>query len=498
MYALPSYEIDKYEVTNEQFSEFLTSGGYQREQHWKHEFLRDGHVLTWQEAMAEFRDTTGRPGPSTWEGGTYPVGEERYPVRGISWYEAAAYAEFSGKSLPTAYHWAGAATPYLATPMIRFSNFGGEEAASVGSHAGMSRIGAYDMAGNVKEWVWNEVSSSDSRYILGGSWSYQTYKFFEIDYRPAFDRSPDNGFRCVVYEDLVVINELTRPIEPVKRDYREETPVGDEIFETYRNQYSYDDTPLEAVEKRVEDGSERWTRETVTIDTAYGNEQFELHLFLPQGIEPPYQAVVYFPGSGATSTPSIDSYERFLFDFLAMSGRVVVFPVYDVTFERGNDRTLTFPDETSSYRDWVIHMVNDARRAVDYLVARPDIRPDKVAYFGFSWGGQMGPLVLALEPRLSAAVFVDGGFWTGRPLPEADPFNFAPRVSVPVLMINGIEDAIFPLETSQAPLFNLLGSEPEDKLHTRVTATHGLFSSNRSQVVRESLDWLDKYIGPVN
>ena len=110
----------------------------------------------------------------------------------------------------------------------------------------------------------------------------------------------------------------------------------------------------------------------------------------------------------------------------------------------------------------------------------------------------MGPLVLALEPRLSAAVFVDGGFWTGRPLPEADPFNFAPRVSVPVLMINGIEDAIFPLETSQAPLFNLLGSEPEDKLHTRVTAAHGLFSSNRSQVVRESLDWLDKYIGPVN
>ncbi len=61
-----------------------------------------------------------------------------------------------------------------------------------------------------------------------------------------------------------------------------------------------------------------------------------------------------------------------------------------------------------------------------------------------------------------------------------------------------IEDAIFPLETSQAPLFNLLGSEPEDKLHTRVTAAHGLFSSNRSQVVRESLDWLDKYIGPVN
>ena len=49
----------------------------------------------------EFVDATGRPGPSTWEAGDYPEGEDDFPVAGVSWYEAAAYAEYVGKVLPT-------------------------------------------------------------------------------------------------------------------------------------------------------------------------------------------------------------------------------------------------------------------------------------------------------------------------------------------------------------------------------------------------------------
>ena len=55
--------------------------------------------------MPQFRDSTGRPGPSTWELGTYPDGQDDWPVSGVSWYEAAAYAAFAGKTLPTVYHW---------------------------------------------------------------------------------------------------------------------------------------------------------------------------------------------------------------------------------------------------------------------------------------------------------------------------------------------------------------------------------------------------------
>ena len=91
-------------------------------EYWKREFVKDGEIISWQDAMLEFRDTTGRPGPSTWEGGRYPGGQDEYPVTGVSWYEAAAYAEYAGKSLPTANHWIGAASTNMATPIIALSN----------------------------------------------------------------------------------------------------------------------------------------------------------------------------------------------------------------------------------------------------------------------------------------------------------------------------------------------------------------------------------------
>ncbi len=93
--------IDEYEVANKQYKEFIDNGGYRKKELWKNKFIKDGKELTWEETMPEFVDSTGRPGPATWEAGTYPTGQEDYPVSGISWFEAAAYAEFVGKSLPT-------------------------------------------------------------------------------------------------------------------------------------------------------------------------------------------------------------------------------------------------------------------------------------------------------------------------------------------------------------------------------------------------------------
>ncbi len=97
--------MDKYEVTNKQYKEFVDKGGYRNRDYWKNEFTRNGKPLKWEEAIAEFTDKTGRPGPSTWEGGDYPDGQDDYPVSGVSWYEAAAYAGFAGKELPTGDHW---------------------------------------------------------------------------------------------------------------------------------------------------------------------------------------------------------------------------------------------------------------------------------------------------------------------------------------------------------------------------------------------------------
>ena len=80
----PSFEIDRYEVTNEAFKAFVDSGGYERRELWLHELVEEEQTLTWTETIARFRDSTGRPGPSTWRGGTYLEGQARYPVTGVS------------------------------------------------------------------------------------------------------------------------------------------------------------------------------------------------------------------------------------------------------------------------------------------------------------------------------------------------------------------------------------------------------------------------------
>ena len=104
-----------------------------------------------EEAMLKFRDKTGRPGPATWELSNFAEGRADYPVTGVSWYEAAAYAEYAGKSLPTVYHWRNAAGTWLTSEISPLSNFGGQGLTPVGSKQGMSLFGTFDMAGNAKK-----------------------------------------------------------------------------------------------------------------------------------------------------------------------------------------------------------------------------------------------------------------------------------------------------------------------------------------------------------
>ena len=101
---LESYWIDKYEVTNEQYQSFINAGGYKRE-YWDIILNEDGNTISWEQGMSIFVDKSGLNGPSTWTNGTYEVNKKDFPVLGISWYEARAYAKWAGKSLPTIYHW---------------------------------------------------------------------------------------------------------------------------------------------------------------------------------------------------------------------------------------------------------------------------------------------------------------------------------------------------------------------------------------------------------
>jgi hypothetical protein len=66
---------------------------------------------------------------------------------------------------------------------------------------------------------------------------------------------------------------------------------------------------------------------------------------------------------------------------------------------------------------------------------------------------------------------------------------------MPVLMLGGNHDYIFPPETAQKPMFDRLGTPADRKRLVIFDAGHGNFP--RSETIREVLGWLDRYLGPV-
>ncbi|PYY03704.1 MAG: hypothetical protein DMG64_06910 [Acidobacteria bacterium] len=490
-FELDDYWIDKYEVSNREFKKFVDAGGYLDRKYWKYPFIKDGHQLSFSAAMKLFVDRTGRQAPATWEAGDFPEDKGDYPVTGVSWYEAAAYAEFTGKSLPTIFHWVRAAGIFATAAISPLSNFSGKSLAARGQYRAFSAVGAYDMAGNAKEWCIN--ATGKDRFILGGAWNEPAYMFSEPDGQPPFTRRDDFGFRLVKY-DADASTSLKRPVDYPRRDFNTEKPVSHAEFNLIRGFYAYDKTPLHSVVERVDDSDEHWRKEKVSFDAAYGSERITAFLFLPRHVEVPYQTVVYFPGSSVIENASSADIEPGLGGAVVKGGRAFVIPVYKSTYERKDALNTDYPAETIFYREHVLDWYKDLARTLDYLETRSDLDSSRTAYYGFSWGARLGPLFLAVEPRLKAAVLVSGGLKFARALPEADPFNFVSHVRVPVLMVNGRYDYFFPLETSQQPLLRLLGTPTQNKRHVVLDCGHAPPSV---PLAKEVLPWLDRYLGSV-
>jgi formylglycine-generating enzyme required for sulfatase activity len=128
---LKAFRIDKYLVTNAQYARFLAATGHRPPSDWKDGKIQDGTLL--------------------------------YPVTLVNWYDAAAYAKWAGKRLPTEAEWEKAArgTDGRRWPwgdkmdparLNTYYNVG--SATNVNTYSnGVSPYGVYDMAGNVDEWV---------------------------------------------------------------------------------------------------------------------------------------------------------------------------------------------------------------------------------------------------------------------------------------------------------------------------------------------------------
>ena len=492
-YRFPAFDIDQFEVTNQQYQQFVDQGGYQKPRYWKEKLVKDGKELSWQQAMDLFRDATGRPGPSTWEGGHYPAGHARYPVSGVSWYEAAAYAEFSGKRLPVIGQWYEAAPEDLVSYTINQSNFNGRAPVPVGSTGDVGPYGTYDMSGNIREWCLNQTDQY--RLILGGSWRSPTYLAYDPEALPPTDRSELNGFRCV-RNSAPLPPASEAPYVATHRDFAKQKPVSDAEFQDIRKLYSYDaQTPIDPEGEVTLDATPDWVRKKLTINAGYEDARLTVYLFLPKNVHPPFQSVVFFPSARVNDMPRTDALGDMQFiDYVIKSGRALIYPIYTWTYEG----VRIWPSDQHRGPSGADRSGIQGSQALGRLPPEPVRHRPKQNGLSRSQPGYGGRRDLCrVGGPLQTAVFLDGGFFLGEAIPTFDQVNFVSRVHVPVLMVNGRYDFTFSPDRAQTPMFNMLGTAPADKRHVLFDAPHDV-SQKRRELSSQVIGWLDKYLGRVN
>ena len=185
-----AFYMDKYEVTNAQYKQFVDANPDWRKDRIDNRF-HNGLYL------------------KHWNGNTYPRGKADHPVVWVSWYAATAYAEWTGKRLPTEAEWeyaargglAGKKYPWGDTIDASKANYNENvnDTTVVGNYA-PNGYGLYDMAGNVFEWCQDTWDSDKSNHVLrGGSWrgNAQNVRCARRDADTPPYASDYLGFRCV-------------------------------------------------------------------------------------------------------------------------------------------------------------------------------------------------------------------------------------------------------------------------------------------------------------
>jgi eukaryotic-like serine/threonine-protein kinase len=500
---VPAFFIDRFEVRNRDYKEFVAAGGYVEAGHWRDLPFDDDS--DWRTAVAEFVDTAGRPGPSTWHAGTYLDGKADHPVTGVSWYEAAAYCRFRGKELPTAYHWYRATGSILefwesvSSAVVHASNFGGRELAPVGRFRGLGPYGTYDMAGNAREWLWTQGSLR--RWVAGGAFDEPPYVYMQPDEAPPAERSAANGFRCMLpVQAGPADGALRRPVAKRVVDFAAMEPLGDSAYAVLAQQLDYRATTIVPRVEQAGSSNPAWTVERITLPTGYDNTSFAVQLFLPTDRRSRPGVIFYLPHVGEFTAPVTTWTDGFdpatggiPLDFLLKSGWALAVVAFDGAFERQwSAERMQSMSTANRIRLRLRNWREELGRTIDYLATREDIDARKLGWFGISHGaGTMLPL-LAVEGRIGAAVLYSGGLGMRSGLPASEQtYNYLPRVTQPVLMLNGRWDIDFTPDEQQR-LFELLGSPADRKKHMLFEAGHGYLP--RFQVEKETLEWFDRHL----
>ncbi len=501
--TLHDYFIDKYEVTNQEYKEFINAGGYVKREFWTQPFVIEGGTLSWEEAMKVFVDRTGLPGPRAWSSQNVPDGKGDYPVTDVTWYEASAYAAFRGKHLPSVFQWEKAARNgltesivnympwgafYPGDPLAHHANFenGGTKPVT-SAEFGMSPFGAYNMAGNAQEWTANDTT--EGPIATGGAWGEPTYVFAQYATLPASYSSNKVGFRCAMNAPGAKGDQGAMRIE-IAQQIPVYARTSDADFNRWRTKYDYEKAPLDAKVESVLETPE-WKLERISFNGADGERAIG-YLYLPKFVTRP-QVIHMVPAGdvdqGFRSLPA--SMEAALGPMIK-SGRAAFGVVLKGYIERLQPPGYVIPVRTSvEYLERIVNRVTDLRRGLDYLETRQDVDTSRLAFFGPSAGAQIGLILAAVEPRYKGVVLLGAGLTPTPRIAEAYPANFAPHIRVPKLIVQGRYDEDTPVKTQTEPLFRIL-TEPK-----RLVIYEGGHVAPTELVITTVGGFLDQVLGPV-
>jgi dienelactone hydrolase len=503
-FDMPAFTIARHEVTNREYKEFVDAGGYESPDYWLDLTFRDGDtVLRWGEARQRFIDSTGRFGPAGWQLGAYRSGEAEFPVGGVSWYEAMAYARFRGAMLPTIHHWTRAAQSpvdaiFNTSAAIAFaSRFSASGPVPAGAETGLGPWGTLHMAGNVREWV--STLAGEKALALGGAWSDYPVSIGWAYAISPLSREPENGLRLMPHPQTL----STELLEPTTLLYDAlpppRPPISDDDYRAMRARFAHTRAPEPREKPEPLDESDLWTAELIDLHYESGAKT-SLVLVLPRGSRERAQAVIYGPPWGCCIAKRDNrmALEQLRdIEFIVNGGRALVLPIWTNSYERAGVTDLLSSD-VQLQQTAALGYHEDVGRILDYLETRPDIDATRVGYVGLSHGASdIGPVVLATEPRVKAAVLISGGIRldSSRLDPMFDVVNYAPRITTPVLLVNGRFDPLYPYEESQKRLLDLLGTAKDDKAHkVYEDVAHTNYPPN--SLARDVGDWLDRYLGP--
>ena len=455
------FYMDRYEVSNKEFKEFVDSNGYYREEFWPTKLMHNGTEISFNDVKTSFVDKSNFPSPKNWVQGTYENGKDLFPVSGISWYEASAYAKFRNMSLPSVAEWFYAFDRNRPERALKNANINSYNytKSRIESNS-VNNNGIFDMAGNVREWVSNNIKDDHSKGILGGSFADDTYVPFDFYSQYAWNRSSYNGLRLVKKIEPDNSGEIFYKREKL-RNFYENYRTTEKEWNLMESLYMYDKNKIsfESVSTSKVTGQEFYCTSSNVISS---NMTMPIHHLQANPNVKSKKAIIYFPGSNALYRDKLN-YPTSV-TAMVNSGIDVIFPEYLSTYSRKDEMKTDIGNTSMNYRDHLITWVKEVRYAVDYAIEN-GYEPH---YFGVSWGGQVGVNILAIEKRFKTGVLFVGGISLDDVREEIQPEKYAARIKTPTLLLNGRYDFYFPYQSSQLPLYNLMDLNDNNKRHVVV------------------------------